>query len=63
MSQSLAIVETTAPIISKERALKILAKSLYRDLRQNGYEPKQIIAVASELVGLVAADIKEETLA
>lgn len=63
MSQSLAIVETTAPIISKERALKILAKSLYRDLRQNGYEPKQIIAVASELVGLVAADIKEDTLA
>lgn len=63
MSQSLAIVETTAPIVSKERALKILAKSLYRDLRQNGYEPKQIIAVASELVGLVAADIKEDTLA
>jgi hypothetical protein len=33
---------------------------LYRDLRQNGYEPKQIVAVASELIGLVTSDIKED---
>ena len=46
--------------MSQERALKILSKSLYRDLRQNGYEPKQIVAVASELISLVTSDIKEE---
>lgn len=60
MSQALATVETVTPIINKERALKILTKSLYRDLRQNGYEPKQIISVASELIGMVTADIKDE---
>jgi hypothetical protein len=60
MSQALATVETATPVISRERALKILSKSLYRDLRQNGYEPKQIVAVASELIGLVTSDIKED---
>jgi hypothetical protein len=60
MSQALATVGTVTPIINKERALKILTKSLYRDLRQNGYEPKQIISVASELIGMVTSDIKDE---
>jgi hypothetical protein len=60
MSQALATVETATPVISRERALKILSKSLYRDLRQNGYEPKQIVAVASELIGLVTSDIEED---
>jgi hypothetical protein len=60
MSQALATVNTATPVISRERALKILSKSLYRDLRQNGYEPKQIVAVASELIGLVTSDIKED---
>jgi len=60
MSQALATVNTATPVISRERALKILSKSLYRDLRQNGYEPKQIVAVASELISLVTSDIKED---
>jgi hypothetical protein len=60
MSQALATVGTVTPIINKERALKILTKSLYRDLRQNGYEPKQIISVASELIGMVTSDIQDE---
>jgi hypothetical protein len=60
MSQALATLENATPVMSKERALKILSKSLYRDLRQNGYEPKQIVAVASELIGLVTSDMKEE---
>ncbi len=60
MSQALATLENATPVMSKERALKILSKSLYRDLRQNGYEPKQIVAVASELIGLVTSDLKEE---
>ena len=60
MSQALATANTVVPVISRERALKILSKSLYRDLRQNGYEPKQIVAVASELIGLVTSDINED---
>jgi hypothetical protein len=62
MSQALAITQTdTAPVINRERALRILSKSLYRDLRQNGYEPKQIVALASELIAQVTTDITDQS--
>jgi len=61
MAQALATqpAATTAP--NRERALKILSKSIYKELRQNGYEPKQIVALATELISLVTTDIKEDS--
>ncbi|MGD0837013.1 MAG: hypothetical protein ABSB49_10275 [Polyangia bacterium] len=47
--------------MSRERALRILSKSLYRDLRQNGYEPRQIVGLASELIAQVTTDLADET--
>jgi hypothetical protein len=44
----------------RERAVKILAKSIYKELRQNGYDPKQIVALSSELISLVTSEIKED---
>lgn len=61
MSQALATMQTETPAMNRERALRILSKSLYRDLRQNGYEPKQIVAVASELIAQVTTDIADES--
>jgi hypothetical protein len=63
MSQALAAAApgSPAPAPNKERALKILSKSLYRELRQNGYEPKQIVALATEILGLVTSDIKDDS--
>ena len=61
MSQALATMQTETPVISRERALRILSKSLYRDLRQNGYEPNQIVALASELIAQVTTDISDES--
>jgi hypothetical protein len=61
MSQALAQRETAATSTNRERALKILSKSIYRELRQNGYEPKQIVALATELISLVTTDIKEDS--
>jgi hypothetical protein len=61
MSQALATMQTELPVVSRERALKILSKSLYRDLRQNGYEPKQIVALASELIAQVTSDISTDS--
>jgi hypothetical protein len=61
MSQALATMQTETPVINRERALRILSKSLYRDLRQNGYEPKQIVALASELIEQVTTDISDES--
>jgi hypothetical protein len=61
MSQALATMQTETPVMNRERALRILSKSLYRDLRQNGYEPKQIVALASELIAQVTTDISDES--
>lgn len=62
MSQALATREQPAPAVpNRERALKILSKSLYRELRQNGYEPKQIVALATEIIGLVTSDMKDDS--
>jgi hypothetical protein len=46
---------------NREKALKILSKSIYKEMRQNGYEPKQIVALATELISLVTSDIKEDS--
>ena len=61
MPQALATPDSTSfTAANSERALRILSKSLYRELRQNGYEPKQIVSLATELVGLVTSDIRDE---
>jgi hypothetical protein len=52
-------VSQTGP--SREYALKLLSRSIYRDLRRNGYEPRQIVAVAAEIISQVTSDIKGDT--
>jgi hypothetical protein len=42
------------------RALKILAKSIFKELRAQGYEPTQILGLATEIVSLVTSDITHE---
>lgn len=41
------------------RALSILAKSIYRELRQGGLAEEDVMAVAGDLLGLVAGDVKD----
>ena len=41
------------------RALCIVAKSIYRELRQSGLEERDVMAVAGELLSLVAAEVKQ----
>jgi len=62
-TQATAVVHessSSAPLQNREKALKILSKSIYKDLRQNGYEPRQIVALASEIISLVTSDIKDD---
>jgi len=40
---------------AKSRAVKILAKSIYRDLEAQGFDEKQIIALATELISEVTS--------
>ena len=49
-----------APIGERDKAVKILAKSIFRELKMNGYETRQIVALSSELLGLVTSTIKTE---
>jgi hypothetical protein len=41
------------------RALRILAKTIYRELRQNGLAEQDVIAIAGELLSLVAGEVKD----
>ena len=38
---------------AKTRAVKILAKSIYRDLEAQGFDERQIVALATELISEV----------
>ncbi len=38
---------------AKVRAVKILAKSIYRDLEAQGFDEKQIVSLATELISEV----------
>ena len=41
------------------RALKILAKTIYRELRSSGYAANDVMALAGELLGLVTSEVKD----
>jgi hypothetical protein len=53
----------TSALPNREKAIQILSKSIYKELRENGYEPKQIVALASEIISLVTTDIGDGPLA
>ncbi len=42
------------------RAARILARSLFRDMRSNGYATQQILTLATELIDLVTRDMRGE---
>jgi hypothetical protein len=42
------------------KGTKILAKSLFKELRGNGYSTNQILSVSTELIDLVTQDLKGE---
>ena len=45
----------------RERALKILAKSIFRELKTNGYEAKEVVALSTELLSLITSELRPET--
>jgi hypothetical protein len=42
------------------RALKILAKSVHRELKSSGYTRSDIVSFTNELLDLVTTDIRED---
>jgi hypothetical protein len=42
------------------KGAQILAKSLFKELRGNGYSTNQILSLSTELIELVTQDLKDE---
>ncbi len=45
------------PVARDSRAVSILAKSIYRDLRSSGFEARDVVALASELLAHVTSEV------
>jgi hypothetical protein len=54
-----AAVRTYAQASRDDRALRILAKTVYRELRQGGLVEEDVMAIAGELLSLVAGDMQD----
>ena len=46
---------------AQQRALKILAKSVYRELKASGYARADMIAFTTELLDLVSTEAKQDS--
>jgi hypothetical protein len=44
----------------REKALKILAKSIFKELRSNGYEARELVSLSTEILSLITTEIKPE---
>jgi hypothetical protein len=40
------------------KTLKILAKSIFKELRSQGYDSKQVVSLATELISLVTSELQ-----
>jgi hypothetical protein len=40
------------------RALPILAKTIYKELRDSGYTARDVMSLAAELLGIVAGEVR-----
>jgi hypothetical protein len=51
----------TAPLaIDRAAGARILARSFYKELRDSGYTPKQLLSLSTELIDLITQDIARE---
>ena len=48
------------PAILDNKGTKILAKTLFKELRGNGYSANQILSLSTELIDLITQDLKDE---
>jgi hypothetical protein len=50
---------TSVSTAAEPRALRILAKSVFRELKTTGYSRSDIVAFATEMLSLVSTDLRE----
>lgn len=49
-----------AKVAITDKAVKVLAGSIYRQLQDEGYAAKDIISVSSQLIDLVTTELKKD---
>ena len=49
-----------APGTQRRDSARIIARSLFKELKLNGYDAKQIVSVSSELISLVTTELSQE---
>lgn len=50
------------PTAAQPKALRILAKSVFRELKSSGYQRTEILAFATEMLSLVGTDLRDSVL-
>lgn len=60
MAEPTPSAETSGTDAGDERALKILAKSVYRELKASGYSRSDMVGFTNALLDLVTSEIKDE---
>ncbi len=53
---------TVTPVGADARALKIMAKSVYKELKTNGYGHNDVVAFASALLELVSSELRDDAV-
>jgi len=48
------------PTAAQPKALRILAKSVFRELKSSGYQRTEILAFATEMLSLVGTELRDE---
>lgn len=46
-------------LLDDPRSKRILAKTIYRELRESGMNERDVLTVATELIGLVTGDLRQ----
>ena len=62
LTQSAASPSHTAPPMAIDRAAgaRILARSFYKELRDSGYTPRQLLSLSTELIDLITQDLAKD---
>lgn len=60
MAGALGHAGPTMNAADKTRAIKILARSIYKDLEQQGFDEKQIVSLATELISEVTTRMSKD---
>jgi len=58
----MALLTETQLASRDPKALAILAKSIYRELRGSGYAERDVMELAGELLGMVASEVRAQRI-